>query len=147
MFEKILLPVSGSPESIAASEFAIKLAMVHNSQILALNVVDTSVVRQLAQHSGKSPGEVEVEIEENGWHYLYYVEEMAKDNKVKTVVLLERGFPQERIVSKAREFKAELIILGQSARRGTPGISFDRFLQYVMEQTPCPVLIVNPPKQ
>lgn len=143
MFERILLPVSGSPESIVAAEFAVKLATVHNSQILALNVVDTSVVRQLAQRSGKSPGEVDVEIEENGWHYLYYVEEMAKDNKVKTVVLLEHGFPQERIVSKAREYKAELIVIGQSAKRGTPGISFDRFSQYIMEQASCPVLIVK----
>jgi nucleotide-binding universal stress UspA family protein len=143
MFERILLPVSGSPESIVAAEFAIKLATVHNSQILALNVVDTSVVRQLAQRSGKSPGEVDVEIEENGWHYLYYVEEMAKDNKVRTVVLLEHGFPQERIVSKAREYKAELIVIGQSAKRGTPGISFDRFSQYIMEQASCPVLIVK----
>jgi len=143
MFERILLPVSGSPESIVAAEFAIKLATVHNSQILALNVVDTSVVRQLSQRSGKSPGEVDVEIEENGWHYLYYVEEMAKDNKVRTVVLLEHGFPQERIVSKAREYKAELIVIGQSAKRGTPGISFDRFSQYIMEQASCPVLIVK----
>jgi len=143
MFERILLPVSGSPESIVAAEFAVKLATVHNSQILALNVVDTSVVRQLAQRSGKSPGEVDVEIEENGWHYLYYVEEMAKDNKVRTVVLLEHGFPQERIVSKAREYKAELIVIGQSAKRGTPGISFDRFSQYIMEQASCPVLIVK----
>ena len=143
MFDRILLPVSGSPESIVASEFAIKIATAHNSQIIALNVVDTSVVRQLAQRSGKSPGEVEVDIEENGWHYLYYVEEVAKDNKVRIVVLLERGFPQERIVSKAREFKADLIILGQPARRGTPGISFDRFLQYIMEQASCPVLIVK----
>jgi nucleotide-binding universal stress UspA family protein len=143
MFERILLPVSGSPESIVAAKFAIKLATVHNSQILALNVVDTSVVRQLAQRSGKSPGEVDVEIEENGWHYLYYVEEMAKDNKVRTVVLLEHGFPQERIVSKAREYKAELIVIGQSAKRGTPGISFDRFSQYIMEQASCPVLIVK----
>jgi len=143
MFERILLPVSGSPESIVAAEFAVKLATVHNSQILALNVVDTSVARQLAQRSGKSPGEVDVEIEENGWHYLYYVEEMAKDNKVKTVVLLEHGFPQERIVSKAREYKAELIVIGQSAKRGTPGISFDRFSQYIMEQASCPVLIVK----
>jgi len=143
MFERILLPVSGSPESIVAAEFAIKLATVHNSQILALNIVDTSVVRQLVQRSGKSPGEVDVEIEENGWHYLYYVEEMAKDNKVRIVVLLEHGFPQERIVSKAREYKAELIVIGQSAKRGTPGISFDRFSQYIMEQASCPVLIVK----
>jgi nucleotide-binding universal stress UspA family protein len=143
MFERILLPVSGSPESIVAAEFAVKLATVHNSHILALNVVDTSVVRQLAQSSGKSPGEVDVEIEENGWHYLYYVEEMAKDNKVRTVVLLEHGFPQERIVSKAREYKAELIVIGQSVKRGTPGISFDRFSQYIMEQSSCPVLIVK----
>jgi len=143
MFEKILLPVSGSDESIAASEFAVKLATVHNSQIIALNVVDTTVVRQLARLSGKSPGEVEVEIEENGWRYLYYAEEVAKDNKIRIAVMLEHGLPQERILSKAREYKTDLIIIGQSGKRGTPGISLDRFLQYILEQAPCPVLIIK----
>ena len=143
MFEKILLPISGSEESIKASEFAVRLAKVHNSQIIAINVVDTSVVRQIARTSGKSPGEVEVEIEENGWHYLYYADEVAKDNKVRIIVLLEHGLPQDRILSKAREYNADLIILGQASKRGTHGISQDRFLQYILEQAHCPVLIVK----
>ncbi len=143
MFERILLPISGSEESKSASEFAVKLAQAHNSQIIALSVVDTSVVRQLARASGKSPGEVEVEIEENSWHYLYYADEIAKDNKIRIVVLLEHGLPQDRILNKAREYKVDLIILGQSAKRGTYGISQDRFLQYILEQSPCPVLIIK----
>ena len=143
MFEKILLPISGSEESKNASEFAVRLAQIHNSQIIAINVVDTSVVRQIARTSGKSPGEVEVEIEENGWHYLYYADEIAKDNKVRIVILLEHGLPQDRILSKAREYNADLIILGQSGKRGTHGISQDRFLQYILEQAPCPVLIIK----
>ena len=54
MFKKILLPISGSDESIEAAEFAVELAKAHDSQIIALYVVDNSVVRQLARHSGKS---------------------------------------------------------------------------------------------
>jgi len=143
MFEKILLPVSGSDESLAASEFAVKLAAVHGSQIIALHVVDTSVIRQLARYSGKSPGEVEIEIEENGWRYLYHSEEIAKDNKVKIIVLMEQGLPQERILSKARDYKVDLIIIGQAKERGTHGIFLDKSMQYIMEHSTCPVLIVK----
>ncbi|HGE69799.1 TPA: universal stress protein [Candidatus Poribacteria bacterium] len=143
MFERILLPISGSDESKTASEFAVQLAKIHNSQIIALSVVDTTVVRQIARASGKSPGEVEIEIEENGWHYLYYADEIAKDNKVRIIVLLEHGLPQDKVLNKAREYKVDLIILGQSTKRGTYGISQDRFLQYVLEQAPCPVLIIK----
>jgi len=143
MFERILLPISGSEESKTASEFAVQFAQVHNSQLIAINVVDTSIVRQLARASGKTPGEVEVEIEENGWHYLYYADEIAKDNKVRIIVLLERGLPQDRIINKAREYNVGLIILGQSAKRGTHGISQERFFHYILEQAPCPVLIVK----
>ncbi len=143
MFRKILLPVSGSDESISAVEFAVKHAAAHDSQIIALHVVDTSVVRQLARHSGKSPGEVEIELEENGWRYLYHIEEIAKDSKVKIVVLLEYGMPQEKMLTKAREFDVDLMIFGQASGRGARGRSLDRFLQQVLEHSPCPVLIVK----
>ena len=143
MFKKILLPVSGSDESLRAADFALKLAASHDSQIIALHVVDTSVVRQLARHSGKTPGEVEVELEENGWRYLYHVEEMAKDSKVRIVVLLEYGLPQERMLTKSREFGVDLMIFGQATGRGARGRFLDRFLQQVLEHSPCPVLIVK----
>ena len=143
MFEKILLPVSGSDESINAVEIAVKLASAHGSQIIALHVVDTSVVRQLARHYGKTPGEVEIEIEENGWRYLFYSEEIAKDNKVKIIILMERGLPQERILSKAKEYNVDLIVFGQPSGRGTHGITLDKSLQYILEHSPCPVLIVK----
>jgi nucleotide-binding universal stress UspA family protein len=143
LFKKILLPISGSEESINATEFAVKLASAHGSQIIALHVVDTSVVRQLARHSGKSPGEVEIEMEESGWHYLFHAEEMAKDSAVKIVVLLEQGLPQERILSKAKELGADLIIFGQARGRGTRGRFLDKFLQQVLEHATCPVLVVK----
>lgn len=143
MFKKILLPISGSEESIKAAEYSVKLAAAHESQIVALHVVDTTVVRQLARSSGKTPGEVEIEMEENGWRYLFYVEEMAKDNKVKIIVLLEQGLPLEGILSKARELGVDLIIFGQASSRGARGRFLDRFLQQIMEYSPCPVLIVK----
>ncbi len=143
MFKKILLPISGSDESIDAAKFAVELAKAHDSQIIALYVIDTSVVRQLARHSGKSPGEVEIELEENGWRYLYHIEEVAKDNKVKIVVLLEYGMPQERMLTKAREFDVDLMVFGQVSGRGARGRSLDRSLQQILEHAPCPVLIVK----
>ena len=143
MFKKVLLPISGSDESINAAEFAVKLAAAHDSQIVALHVIDTSVVRQLARHSSKSPGEVEIEMEENGWRYLFYAEEMAKDSKINTVVLLEHGLPQERILSKAKELEADLIIFGPSSGRGTRGRFLDKSLQQILENAPCPVLVVK----
>ncbi|MBD3182511.1 hypothetical protein GF312_09480 [Candidatus Poribacteria bacterium] len=143
LFNKILLPVSGSEESMKAADFAINLAKTHGSQIIALHVIDTSVVRQLARHSGKSPGEIEVEMEENGWHYLYHVEEMAKDNKVKIVVLLDYGLPQEGILTKERELGVDLIIFGQSRGRGTRGRFIERSLHQVLENSISPVLVIK----
>ncbi|HGJ64692.1 TPA: universal stress protein [bacterium] len=143
MFERILLPISGSEESIVASEFAIKLATVHKSIIFAMTVVDTSAVRQIARVSGKTPGEVEIDLEENGWHHLYYIEELAKDSAVRINLMLELGLPQEKILRKAKDLKVDLIILGQTSKRGMPGISLDRFVQSILEQAPCPVLTIK----
>ena len=72
-----------------------------------------------------------------------HAEEVAKDSKVKIVVLLEYGLPQERILSKARELDTDLIIFGQARGRGTRGRFLDKFLQQVLEHAPCPVLVVK----
>jgi nucleotide-binding universal stress UspA family protein len=143
LFKKILLPIYGSEESITVAEFAVKCAVMHDSQIIALHVVDTSVVRQLSRFSGKSPGEVEIELEENGWRYLFHAEEMAKDSKVRVIVLLERGLPQEVILNKAKELNIDLIILGLPRGRGAYGRSLDRSLQQILENSQCPVLVVK----
>jgi len=143
LFKTILLPISGSEESITASEFAVKCAEMHDSQIVALYVVDTSIIRQLAKFSGKSLGEVEIELEENGWRYLYHAEEIAKDSKVRIIVLLERGLPQEVILNKAKELSIDLIIFGLPHVRGTYGRSLDRTLQHILENSQCPVLVIK----
>lgn len=143
MFTKILLPVSGSEESVNASNFAVRLASSCDAQIIALHVVDPSVARQMSRSLKKTPGEVEIEMEENGWRYLYYAEEVAKDSKVRIIILMERGLPQERILTKAREYNVDLIILGHSSGRGTHGMILDKSVQHILEHASCPVLIVK----
>ncbi len=70
-------------------------------------------------------------------------EEMAKDRKVRIVVLLEYGTPQERMLTKSRELGVDLMIFGQATGRGARGRFLDRSLQQVLEHSPCPVLIVK----
>lgn len=144
MFEKILFLVSGTKESMKAADICIELALAHDSQIIAIYVVDNNAVRKLSRGSSKSPGEIAVEIEESGWRYLYHIEDMAKDKKAKIIVMMENGSPPDKTLELAKQYETELIVLSQpESERGTYGRSLDKRIQQILEHTPCPVLIAK----
>jgi len=144
MFEKILFLASGTKDAMRAADICIDLALAHDSQIIAIYVVDTNAVRQLSRSSSKSPGEIAVEMEESGWRYLYYIEELAKDKKAKIVVMMENGSPAERTIDLARQYDVKLIVLSQpEGGRGTYGRSLDKKVQQILQKAPCPVLIAK----
>lgn len=144
MFRKILFLVSGTKESMKAADICIELALAHDSQIIAVYVVDTNVVRQLSRNSSKSPGEITVEIEESGWRYLYHIEDMAKDKKAQIVVMMEDGSPPEKTLELAKQNDVELIVLSQpESERGTYGRLLDKRIQYILQHSPCSVLVAK----
>ena len=144
MFRKILLLASGTKESMKAADICIELALAHDSQIIAIYVVDTNAVRQLSRGSSKSPGEIAVEMEESGWRYLYHIEDMAKNKKAKIVVMMENGSPPEKTLELARQNNVDLIVLSQpESERGPYGRSLDKRIQQIFQHSPCPVLIAK----
>ena len=65
--------------SIKAKDDLIKqvldIAQMLKAKIIALNVIDFEVMRHLASKLGKRQAEISVDLEEEGWTYLYYLEE------------------------------------------------------------------------
>jgi len=140
--KKILLVVESSEESMKAARWAIHLASVCDAMLVCLNVVDTVVVNQLRKFSGKDFSTVEVEVEEQGWKYLYYLEDAAKDRKVHCVIMQESGILSEEVVKKSEEVNADLVVMGRRT-----GSSMKRVvhgpIQRILEHAPCPVLVVT----
>ena len=140
--KKILLNLGSSKESQNALVSAITLAKISGGAIIAVNIVNQTVVTNLARHSEKSLAEVEVELEENGWHYLYAAEEQAKNEGAHIVILQENGYPEEILPRLAKEYSADMIVIGQN-KKSRENINQSRTADQIIEHATCAVLIIK----
>lgn len=142
MFNNILLIVECSQETLGAAQLAIALARTYNANLIALHVVDTRAVGHFADFSGRSREEVAIELEENGWKYLYNIEEDAIENSVKTLLHLEEGRPVDKIIELAHKFKVDLLVYPRTQQAGTRGMKVAKATEELITHAPCPLLIV-----
>ena len=140
--KKILLNLNSSKESQNALVAAITLAKMSGGAIIAVNIVNQTVITNIARHSEKSLAEVEVELEENGWHYLYAAEEQAKNEGAHIVILQENGYPEEILPRLAKNYSADIIVIGQN-KKSRENISQSRTADQIIEHAACAVLIIK----
>jgi len=142
MFEKIMLFVERSEETLKAARVAINIAKALGSRLIAVHVIDPATVSQLATFSGKSPEEVTIELEEDAWGFLYNIEEEAVAEGVKINIDLEEGRPTEKIIQLATRFGVDLLVYGNPKERGTRAMKTVKAIEELITHAPCPVLIV-----
>jgi nucleotide-binding universal stress UspA family protein len=140
--EKAILYLDASVEAQHALETAIYLSKISGATIIAVNIVDQHVVTNLARQGDRSLAEIEVELEENGWRYLYAAEETAKNVGARIVILQEQGYPEELLPRLASEYQADVVIVGQDPRARSD-VARRRTAEQLMEHTPCALMIVR----
>lgn len=58
----------------------------------------------------------------------------------------ETGVPHEKIVEKAKEINASMIVMGTHGRQGFEHFIFGSTAEGVVKNAPCPVLTIRPQK-
>jgi len=144
--KKILFLLDGSDYAIESAEFTLSLARSLEASVIAINIIDPVIVQQMVRFQDKSQGEVEIELEENGWKYLYYFEEMALEKKVKSFIQLEIGNIPDRVILFSKKYKTDLIVIPQHSedKSGTKSLGYMKNVEQIIEHAPCSVLISHP---
>jgi len=142
MLNRILYAVNASSESVHGARFVAELALASGAQIIALNVIDTSVAKYLKTATGASESETAIKLQEDGWRYLYDVEDVCKSMGAKIVLHQQEGLPEAIIAINARRFKAELVVAPHSRAGGCTQSRSERFVIELVERLECPVLVV-----
>jgi nucleotide-binding universal stress UspA family protein len=106
-------------------------------------VVDTAVVHQLTERSGKLVEQVRHELERTGDRYLDYLARLASQEGLTCRRVIRHGTPYSEIESLAREENVDLIVIGQVVHRGPRRILIGSVTERVIEYAPCPVLVVK----
>lgn len=156
MFEKILVAIDRSEVSDQAFEVALSLAKVHNAQIMLAHVLSpqeegypTPVFPLDSSYPSLQMEAVTVQmqalqmLEQEGIKFLRTQADRAKAAGVPTEFTQPLGNPGRTICMLARDWGAQLILMG---RRGHSGLN-EWFLgsvsNYVLHHAPCSVLIVQ----
>jgi len=140
--KKILAPVDGSEYMDKQIGLACTLAKKFGAEITILHVL---AIPQPAEIEALP--EASRHLEEVGKKILEDAKSMSERIGVspKLEIDFSLGNPGVRIIKKAEESKADLIVIGAKGRSRLREILMGSVANTVVNNSPCPVLVVRPP--
>ncbi|KAF5068651.1 putative universal stress protein [anaerobic digester metagenome] len=148
MYKKILIPTDGSEYSEKAGEYAIWIANQSFSQIMVLNVIDTSYLRSIPQKDLELSLEDQFKAEGNMavQKFSKKLEESECNGKCKNILfntLIKKGKPADEILKTIKEEEIDLVVIGASGKHGLNRLYPGSVTESVVRSAICPVLVVK----
>ena len=154
MFRRILVPIDGSPTSNQGLEEAIALAKDQPARLCLLYVVDELMVAQGIDGTTYVPaGYVEgfmKALREDGRKLLAKAEKKVQQHRISVETKLVSTVGQrvvDLIVKQAKQWRADVIVLGTHGRRGLSRVLMGSDAEMVVREAPVPVLLVRSPQR
>ena len=146
MYQRILVPVDGSPTSDAGLAEAIKLAKLTGAHMRVLHVVDEMPLLMSADGYAAMSGDVFTMLKEAGQAVL----EQARLTVHAAGIPVEAalfdslsGRLCERVAEQVQEWGADLIVLGTHGRRGVGRMLLGSDAEQIVRTATVPVLLVR----
>jgi nucleotide-binding universal stress UspA family protein len=149
MYKRILVPVDGSDASIRGLTEAARLAKSLGAALRLVHVVNEFVMDTAYAPAPYHESLIE-SLREIGRRTLTEAEGLAAREGVKTeAALLETigGRAADIIVEQAREWSADLIVMGTHGRRGVRRMVMGSDAELVVRMSPVPILMVRGPSE
>jgi nucleotide-binding universal stress UspA family protein len=145
MYDKILVPVDGSETSTRGLNEAIRLAKIHGSQLRLMNIVNEFIL-DATYSTGYFPDNLIASLCKQGKAILDAAQTAAQGAGVKAeCVMIESigGVPADFIIGHAKEWNADLIVMGTHGRRGLLRLALGSNADLVVRAATMPVLLVR----
>lgn len=146
MYKRILVPVDGSPASMWGLSEAVKLASQLNAGLKLVHIVDEFLMDAAGAGIAYDPRAVIEALREAGRKTLQASEAYVVAQGLKPEAeLIERvgGRAADSIIEAARQYKADLIVMGTHGRRGLRRLAMGSDAEQVVRSAPTPVLLVR----
>lgn len=148
MYERILVPIDGSPTSQRGLDEAVRLAALCGAQLRLVHVLDLMAFNLAAAADASLSSEVWQALRDGGEQLLGEARAKAVAAGIATdTVLLENlaGRVADQVVDAARQWGASLIVLGTHGRRGMGRWVLGSDAEQILRQAGAPVLLVRAP--
>ncbi len=136
-YERILVPLDHTPVDRTAVGHAAGMALTHNARLRLLHIeegVSSQVYGALAEDKEVETGE----------EYLDGILEALHAQGIEAEAVVRSGRkPAEDIVRVAREWKADLLVMGSHGHKGLSDMVFGTTINAVRHQLSVPLLIVR----
>jgi nucleotide-binding universal stress UspA family protein len=145
MYRRILVPVDGSVPALKGLNEAIKLVKATGAKLKLLHVVNEAFFDASYIPSAYYDEAVQA-FREAGARVLDAAVAAARDQNVEVERQLAEtigGRAADVIVDAAKEWPADLIVMGTHGRRGLSRLALGSDAEMVLRQSPVPVLIMR----
>lgn len=145
MYNRILVPVDGSPTSQRGLVEAARLAETLNATVRLVHVVDESPLT-LNPEAATATAPLLEQFAESGKQVLQEASALAQREGVQVETAMHEdlaGRVADRILDEARQWPAELIVMGTHGRRGIRHVVLGSDAEAVVRSAPVPVLLVR----
>lgn len=139
-YSKILIAVDNSLYAINAAKKGLALAQQLQSAVGFVFVIDRDLE---AMNGGLFPNHqnsMVLLMKEAKKNIKKIAEKYAEINDVQYFTI--EGTPQKEIISKAIQWKADIIVLGTHGRTGLEHLLLGSVAEYIMRHSPIPVMVV-----
>ena len=148
MYKKILVPVDGSDTANAALQEAIKLARSESTGLRIIHVADSSAAIWDSEFTPIDLEQIRESVRSFARGVLEQAQRTAREAGIEAETrLIEMETPGQRvakvIAEHAREWPADLIVIGTHGRRGIDHFLLGSVAEGVMRLSPVPVLLVR----
>ena len=143
MYEKILVAVDGSATSLQGLDEALRLAKGTGGRLLLVHVVNELIV---VDPPAAGYELIMKSLRESGLKVLEDASAPARRADVpceQKLIETLGGRAADEIVREARQWPADLIVLGTHGRRGLKRLAMGSDAELVLRLAPVPVLIVR----
>lgn len=141
--ERILIPVDFSEYSKMALEYSIEFSKKFNSELILIYVIEP-IVYPSDFGLGQIPiNQVDFEIQSKAESELKKLVEEKVPSELKASYVVKTGKPFLEIISAAKEYDCDLIIIATHGHTGIEHILFGSTAEKVVRKSPIPVLTVR----
>jgi nucleotide-binding universal stress UspA family protein len=149
---RVILATDGTIQSEAAIEITRTLNLNSGDEIIVISVVDMALPLSVDIYAGYQPSTEEIEntVRDNAQKVLETtsnkLKELFAEKGVTILAELLNGSPESRIVEKAEETFADLIIVGSHGYNRWERLLLGSVSDSVIHHAPCSVLVVRSKK-
>ncbi|NEO33436.1 MAG: universal stress protein [Symploca sp. SIO3C6] len=156
-FKKILVAIDKSPQAARVFAEAIKVARIEESHLMLLHCLDSKSEEPMAPflgigtladvdmyHTAKQIRQENLQQEiEQAQDWLLNYSQLATAKDISTEIYCGLGDPGSLICTQAKNWGADLIVLGRRGRQGLAEVFLGSVSNYVVHHSPCSVLVVQ----